>query len=83
MLSDMPTLVGEVVPRGVDDGQVGAAIGIGEEGPQPFSGLRIGGGPGMGRAGIGHLAGRALIGAVSYTHLDVYKRQYHERTPGT
>ena len=62
VLPDMPTLVGEVVPRGVDDGQVGAAIGIGEEGQQPLGGIRIGVGPGLGRAGIGQLARRALIG---------------------
>ncbi|MEZ5091986.1 hypothetical protein [Nocardioides sp.] len=42
VLADVPALVGEVVPRAVHDRQVGAPVGVGEEGQQPPGGQRVG-----------------------------------------
>ena len=55
VLPDVAAVLEELVPRGVHDRQVGAALGVGEERPQPRGGVRVGVAGRQRRRGVGHL----------------------------
>ncbi len=56
VLADVPALVEEPVPRGVHDREVRAALGVGEERPQPAGGVRVGVAGRQHRRGVRDLA---------------------------